>query len=72
MPEPKHILSTYVAACISQGLMSRENREKPTVGKRQRVVGRSPVGYAGKSPGRNQPCPCGSGKKFKKCCRNKS
>ena len=19
-------------------------------------------------PGRNQPCPCGSGKKFKKCC----
>lgn len=21
-------------------------------------------------PGRNDPCPCGSGKKFKKCCRN--
>ena len=21
-----------------------------------------------KSPGRNDPCPCGSGKKFKKCC----
>ena len=21
--------------------------------------------------GRNQPCPCGSGEKFKKCCRNK-
>ena len=20
------------------------------------------------SPGRNDPCPCGSGKKFKKCC----
>ena len=20
------------------------------------------------TPGRNQPCPCGSGKKFKKCC----
>ncbi|EMZ2628949.1 SEC-C domain-containing protein, partial [Escherichia coli O8:H11] len=19
-------------------------------------------------PGRNDPCPCGSGKKFKKCC----
>ena len=19
-------------------------------------------------PGRNQPCPCGSGKKYKKCC----
>ncbi len=22
-------------------------------------------------PGRNDPCPCGSGKKFKKCCRDK-
>ena len=22
----------------------------------------------GKAPGRNDPCPCGSGKKFKKCC----
>jgi len=21
--------------------------------------------------GRNDPCPCGSGKKFKKCCLNK-
>lgn len=21
-----------------------------------------------KEPGRNDPCPCGSGKKFKKCC----
>lgn len=23
---------------------------------------------AEKLPGRNEPCPCGSGKKFKKCC----
>jgi len=22
--------------------------------------------------GRNEPCPCGSGKKFKKCCWNKT
>jgi tetratricopeptide (TPR) repeat protein len=22
----------------------------------------------GKAPGRNDPCPCGSGKKYKKCC----
>ena len=21
-----------------------------------------------RGPGRNDPCPCGSGKKFKKCC----
>jgi uncharacterized protein YecA (UPF0149 family) len=24
-----------------------------------------------KQVGRNDPCPCGSGKKFKKCCMNK-
>jgi uncharacterized protein YecA (UPF0149 family) len=24
-----------------------------------------------KGPGRNDPCTCGSGKKFKKCCLNK-
>ncbi|MGH2613122.1 MAG: SEC-C metal-binding domain-containing protein [Rhabdochlamydiaceae bacterium] len=23
-------------------------------------------------PGRNDPCPCGSGKKFKKCCESKA
>ena len=23
-----------------------------------------------KLPGRNKPCPCGSGKKYKKCCIN--
>ncbi|QEG00494.1 preprotein translocase subunit SecA [Stieleria maiorica] len=25
-----------------------------------------------KKPGRNDPCPCGSGKKYKNCCRSKS
>jgi ribosome-binding protein aMBF1 (putative translation factor) len=24
--------------------------------------------YAEPTPGRNEPCPCGSGRKFKKCC----
>lgn len=24
--------------------------------------------HASKATGRNDPCPCGSGKKFKKCC----
>ncbi|HBA4208031.1 TPA: YecA family protein, partial [Escherichia coli] len=27
-----------------------------------------PVKRAENMPGRNDPCPCGSGKKFKKCC----
>jgi uncharacterized protein YecA (UPF0149 family) len=25
-----------------------------------------------KQPGRNDPCPCGSGKKYKKCCGKES
>ena len=34
---------------------------------------KQPVRKNGKKPGRNDPCPCGSGKKYKKCCgRNES
>lgn len=28
--------------------------------------------YQMKKIGRNDPCPCGSGKKYKKCCLNKA
>lgn len=27
---------------------------------------------SGIMPGRNDPCPCGSGKKYKKCCMNRT
>jgi preprotein translocase subunit SecA len=30
-----------------------------------------PVRHTGKKVGRNDPCPCGSGKKFKTCCMKK-
>ena len=30
--------------------------------------GPAPVRHAGPKPGRNDPCPCGSGKKYKQCC----
>jgi preprotein translocase subunit SecA len=30
-----------------------------------------PIKKAGQAPGRNDPCPCGSGKKFKQCCMKK-
>ncbi len=29
---------------------------------------RSKIVHVEKKPGRNDPCPCGSGKKYKKCC----
>ncbi len=31
---------------------------------------KSAVYHAGPKVGRNDPCPCGSGKKYKKCCIN--
>lgn len=39
--------------------------EKPAVSLPTHVA---PVTSASQRPGRNEPCPCGSGKKFKKCC----
>lgn len=33
--------------------------------------GEQPFVRAGKKIGRNEPCPCGSGKKYKHCCMNK-
>jgi SEC-C motif-containing protein len=34
--------------------------------------GPPPVRLAQPKPGRNDPCPCGSGKKYKHCCLNKA
>lgn len=32
------------------------------------IVGTGPITRSAPKVGRNEPCPCGSGKKFKKCC----
>ena len=34
-------------------------------------VKQTPVRTAAKKVGPNDPCPCGSGKKYKKCCMQK-
>ncbi len=44
-----------------QGLFFKKMKLEPT---EQQLVRRPP------RVGRNEPCPCGSGKKFKKCCLN--
>ncbi len=33
-----------------------------------RIVDETPTPVVRQKVGRNEPCPCGSGKKFKKCC----
>lgn len=36
------------------------------------LIPKTPIKRQSKKINRNDPCPCGSGKKFKKCCLNKS
>ena len=45
-------------------------KETGAVGSSESVVKKQPVRVTGKA-GPNDPCPCGSGKKYKKCCMQK-
>jgi hypothetical protein len=58
-----------IRACLSQGCSSHVQYQEPT----GRQVGRQPASERIRSSkaGRNAPCPCGSGKKFKHCCMRK-
>ena len=46
-------------------------KETGTAAATQTVVKKQPVRNAAKKVGPNDPCPCGSGKKYKKCCMQK-
>ncbi len=46
-------------------------KETGAVGSADSVVKKQPVRKAANKVGPNDPCPCGSGKKYKKCCRAK-
>ena len=46
-------------------------KETAAVGTADSIVKKQPVRNAGKKVGPNDPCPCGSGKKYKKCCMQK-
>ncbi len=50
----------------------RQQQEAAIAGSQQSTEKkREPVRNIGKKVGRNDPCPCGSGKKFKACCMRK-
>ena len=49
----------------------RVARETGTAAATQTQVKKQPVRNAAKKVGPNDPCPCGSGKKYKKCCMQK-
>ena len=46
-------------------------KETGTAAAGQTVVKKQPVRHTAKKIGPNDPCPCGSGKKYKKCCMQK-
>ena len=46
-------------------------KEVSTSGAQEATVKKQPVRNASTKVGPNDPCPCGSGKKYKKCCRDK-
>ncbi len=46
-------------------------KETGTIAAGESQVKRTPVRTAAKKVGPNDPCPCGSGKKYKKCCMQK-
>ena len=46
-------------------------KETGTAGSGEATVKKQPVRNAAKKVGPNDPCPCGSGKKYKKCCMQK-
>ena len=56
-------MRVQVAKPLTEGFESN----KPTARKVTRPSGPEPIRHS-QTPGRNDPCPCGSGKKYKKCC----
>ena len=57
------------------GSSRRRNGSSQRIPPRETIMGRADDGGrraqavgAGRKVGRNQPCPCGSGKKYKRCC----
>jgi tetratricopeptide (TPR) repeat protein len=56
--------------------LSREDTDDLLTALRSVAIGQwaaiNPPSHLGASVGRNEPCPCGSGRKYKKCCIGKS
>ncbi len=63
----KETAKTIFAVRITHNAPKREKVMKPTDTGDDGTLKRRPV-RIGKKPGRNDPCPCGSGKKYKNCC----
>ena len=55
----------------TQQIQRRKVAKEVTAGTPDKTVKQQPVRNKDKKVGPNDPCPCGSGKKYKQCCRSK-
>jgi len=60
--EPESQMRAVHKSTVGMGYADTQPAEVVAPGKPK------PVKRTGKKVGRNEPCPCGSGKKYKKCC----
>ncbi|MCD6471227.1 preprotein translocase subunit SecA [bacterium] len=61
------VYSIYKVAIISD-LTFRQNNQEIKLSGPRKTVQENKIVKLKKKPGRNDPCPCGSGKKYKNCC----
>ena len=47
---------------------AQRDAERASSARRDRLMAARPIVNSSRKVGRNEPCPCGSGRKFKKCC----
>jgi hypothetical protein len=64
--EASELAATIIRACLRRGAAERIAYVEP--GQEGRPVGRSQALAPARRAGRNDPCPCGSGRKYKRCC----
>ncbi|TWT57299.1 Anaerobic sulfatase-maturating enzyme [Thalassoglobus neptunius] len=63
-PAMKEMTRLVKAGRPAADVMQKKRRPEPRASEQPQRSGRVPL----KSVGRNDPCPCGSGRKYKKCC----
>ncbi len=63
--------ASSLAAAPDTGNGVRQSQDAAIEASQSTDKRKDPVRNVGKKVGRNDPCPCGSGKKFKACCMRK-
>jgi hypothetical protein len=66
-PDGSELATLIIRTCIASGASHHIHYASPGENIDAYASSPAPIRSSGKT-GRNDPCPCGSGKKFKKCC----